>query len=148
MKEGEGMRLASVALFVLVCGLSWANSKKSGEWQVVKPDKVVSDLDGFYWYVTQGGADEVTRGTARVERHEEIHRVIYSIGELTYVGAGLRTGDMLSVGWAYELDGKKFRGVSVYKIEPGPKLTGRWVGLPGTPRSWRESLSFGKALED
>ncbi len=40
------------------------------------------------------------------------------------------------------------RGVNLYRIEPGPRLVGRWATLPGPGYMQNESLTFLKDLEE
>lgn len=70
------------------------------------------------------------------------------VGGASYVGAGLRSGDSLSVGWAMPgKDGAVVRGVTTYRIE-AKKLTGRWVSLPGGGQPASETLTWLKDVED
>lgn len=79
---------------------------------------------------------------ARIERRGDGYLVTYTQGEkVLFVGTALRRGDQLSMGWVSA--GRV--GVSVYKIEPGPKLTGEYtilggIGLTGTEvlTPWRK----------
>src|SRR5262249_59653390 len=79
---------------------------------------------------------------AIVERRGDAYQVTYwKDGKLLFLGTGLRRGDQLSLCWLSSGQA----GVSVYKIEKGPKLVGEYtvlggIGVPGrevlTP--WRE----------
>jgi uncharacterized protein (TIGR03067 family) len=75
---------------------------------------------------------------AVVERIGDAYRVTYTQGEkLLFVGTALRKGDQLSMCWVSA--GQV--GVSVYKIEPGPKLVGEYATLSGIGVTGREVLS-------
>lgn len=65
---------------------------------------------------------------AVIERRGDAYLVTYTKGgQLMFVGTAMRKGDQLSMCWVS--NGQT--GVSVYKIEKGPKLTGEFTTLAG-----------------
>jgi uncharacterized protein (TIGR03067 family) len=75
---------------------------------------------------------------AVVERRGDTYLVTYSKdGKLLFVGTALRRGDQLSMAWVSS--GQV--GVSVYKIEKGPKLIGDYATLAGLGVTGREVLT-------
>lgn len=70
------------------------------------------------------GTLQVTEAT--IERHGEGYLVTYrKDGQLAYIGVGMRTGDTFSMCWA----ANKQVGLSVYRIERGPRLVGQYTVL-------------------
>jgi uncharacterized protein (TIGR03067 family) len=81
---------------------------------------------------------------AVVERRGDAYLVTYMLGEKTlFVGTALRRGDQLSMSWisAGQI------GVSVYKIERGPKLTGEYATLGGIGVTGKEVLTPWKKID-
>jgi uncharacterized protein (TIGR03067 family) len=65
---------------------------------------------------------------AVIERRGDAYLVTYQKdGNLVFVGTAIRKGDQLSMCW---VSGGQ-AGISVYKIEKGPKLTGEFTTLTG-----------------
>jgi hypothetical protein len=61
---------------------------------------------------------------------------------------GVRKGDNFAVSWAIVDEKKLVRGVNLYRIDPGPRLSGNWATLPGDGFLQRETLTFLKRLDD
>lgn len=81
---------------------------------------------------------------AVVERRGDAYMVTYMLGDKTlFVGTALRRGDQLSMSWisAGQI------GVSVYKIERGPKLTGEYTTLGGIGATGKEVLTPWKKID-
>jgi uncharacterized protein (TIGR03067 family) len=75
---------------------------------------------------------------AVIERRGDAYMVVYSKeGRLMFVGTAMRKGDQLSMCWVS--NGQT--GVSVYKIEKGPKLTGEFTTLAGPGVIGKEVLT-------
>ncbi len=65
---------------------------------------------------------------AVIERRGDAYQVTYRRdGQLTYIGTAVRSGDTLSMAWVSSGQA----GVSVYRIEKGPKLVGQYTTLAG-----------------
>lgn len=81
---------------------------------------------------------------AVVERRGDAYLVTYTQGEkLLFIGTALRKGNQLSMCWVSSGQA----GVSVYKIEKGPKLVGEYTTLAGVGVTGREVLTPWKRLD-
>ena len=97
------------------------------------------DIDGYYECQGEGYT-----GVVVVIRMEDVYVVRWIVGASTYTGIGMRDAEgAIVVGWSND----KLRGVSAFRIEPGPKLTGEWATLPGDGTKHKETLTFIKALK-
>jgi uncharacterized protein (TIGR03067 family) len=86
--------------------------------------------------VEPGGKVVVTE--VLVERRGDAYGVTYRLQDkVQFVGAAIRKGDQLSMGWVSA--GQV--GVSVYKIEAGPKLVGEYTILGGIGATAKETLT-------
>ena len=73
-----------------------------------------------------------------IERRGDGYLLTYSKdGRLVYIGSAIRKGDQLSMCW---MTGGQ-AGVSVYKIEKGPKLTGEFTVLGGPGIMGKETMT-------
>jgi uncharacterized protein (TIGR03067 family) len=75
---------------------------------------------------------------ATVERLGDAYNITYRVDDkVLFIGTALRKGDQLSMTWvsAGQI------GVSVYKIEPGPKLVGEYTILGGIGVTGKEVLT-------
>jgi hypothetical protein len=92
--------------------------------------------------VEAGGKVVVTEVT--VEKRGDAYGVTYRLGDkVLFVGTAIRKGDQLSMGW---LSAGQV-GVSVYKIEPGPRLTGEYTILGGIGATAKEKLTPWKKVD-
>lgn len=92
--------------------------------------------------IEAGGKVVVT--DAVVERRGDAYLVTYTQGDkLLFVGTALRKGDQLSMCWVSS--GQV--GVSVYKIEKGPKLVGEYTTLAGIGVTGKEILTPWKRID-
>lgn len=74
---------------------------------------------------------------AFVEKRGDGYVVTYKLDDkILFIGTAIRRGDQLSMGWVSA--GQV--GVSVYKIEPGPKLMGEYTILGGVGATGKETL--------
>lgn len=79
-----------------------------------------------------------------VERRGDGYSLTYRLNDrVSYVGTALRKGDQLSMGW---VSGGQI-GVSVYKIEAGPKLVGEYTVLGGIGEAVKETLTPWKKVD-
>jgi uncharacterized protein (TIGR03067 family) len=89
------------------------------------------EIVGKYKSLSEGSDGKTHTMLAEISRRGEAYvvRWLTDEGNLAYVGTGIRQGDTLSVAWV----NRGSLGLSVYKIEKGPKLTGVFtdVGGPG-----------------
>jgi uncharacterized protein (TIGR03067 family) len=80
-----------------------------------------------------------------IERLGDAYLATYKKGTVTtYVAIGVRQGDVLSLAWANQ--GQV--GVTLYKIEPGPRLVGQYTHLGGIGTISQEILTPAKKLLD
>ncbi|MDB5309871.1 MAG: hypothetical protein JWO38_4073 [Gemmataceae bacterium] len=81
---------------------------------------------------------KVVTTEAQIERRGDAYLVTYTQGEkLLFVGTALRKGDQLSMCWVSTGQA----GVSMYKIEKGPKLVGEYTTLAGIGVTGKEILT-------
>ncbi|HEY3789161.1 MAG TPA: TIGR03067 domain-containing protein [Urbifossiella sp.] len=81
---------------------------------------------------------------AVVERRGDAYLVTYTKDDkVLFVGTALRKGDQLSMCWISSGQ----IGVSVYKIEAGPKLTGEYATLGGIGATGKEVLKPFKKID-
>jgi uncharacterized protein (TIGR03067 family) len=88
------------------------------------------DVDITGPYRSEAIQDNGTKYTADVmiERLGDAYIVTYKKGPVTaYVAVGIRQGDVFCLAWANQ--GQV--GVTVYRIEPGPRLVGQYAHLGG-----------------
>ena len=84
------------------------------------------DLIGAYRSVAMGFDGQEYFADAVIERIGEGYTIQYKINGLpAYVGVGLRKGKALTMYWLNQ--GQP--GITVYEIEPGPRLAGRYMQL-------------------
>jgi len=86
------------------------------------------DIAGKYKAESRDIDGKTQTGEAEIRRVGECYIVKYQRGkQVAYVGIGIRQGDQFSVSWANRSE----IGISVYKIEKGPKLVGGFAKLDG-----------------
>ncbi|HYV36978.1 MAG TPA: hypothetical protein VE988_14825 [Gemmataceae bacterium] len=112
-------------------------------------EKPAADLSGYYTCEGQEGPDKRYKGIAIITKIGDAYMIQWVIGAGTsYSGVGIRNDNVLSAGWALPQGDKGLvRGITVYRVEPGQRLVGRWVALPGEGTIRTETLTFLKKLE-
>jgi hypothetical protein len=112
--------------------------------------KDVGDITGYFTCRGVDGKGGSYTGVAVISKQKEVYVVQWTIGVgSAFVGLGIRQGETLAVSWA--IPGDKagvVRGINMYRIEPGPRLTGQWATLPGNGMINTETLSLLKRLGD
>ena len=109
----------------------------------------VADISGYYVCKGLEGSGKPYAGIAVIAKKGEIYIVTWVIGGAsTFTGIGLRQGNNLAVSWAIASDKGLVRGVNSYRIEIGPRLTGRGATLPGNGVLQSETLTFLKNLDE
>src|SRR5262249_21268313 len=79
------------------------------------------DIRGNYDCETFGPDGKKAKMGVEIQRRGDAYQVRWQVSEgVAFVGTGIRQGDSLSVAWV----NRGSAGVSVYKIEKGPKLNG------------------------
>lgn len=111
---------------------------------VGRPADEAISIVGAYVSRTEGPGGDKLDYDVTIERRGDAYLVIYKKdGRPLYVGTGLRTGDVLSMAWATQGQ----TGVSTYKIEKGPRLTGRYAELGGIGITAKETMTPAKVKE-
>jgi uncharacterized protein (TIGR03067 family) len=102
------------------------------------------DIVGKYRSELVETTGKVVVTEAVVEKRGDAYSVTYRIDDkVLFIGTAIRKGDQLSMGWISS--GQV--GVSVYKIEPGPKLTGEYTILGGIGVTAKEKLTPWKKVD-
>lgn len=122
---------------------------KSG-WTVVKlrkpkpsADESIEIVGKYRSELTEVNGKVVTT-EAEIERRGDAYLVTYTRdGKLIFVGTAIRKADQLSMCWVSSGQ----IGVSVYKIEKGPKLVGDFTTLGGIGVTGREVLTPWKPID-
>jgi uncharacterized protein (TIGR03067 family) len=87
--------------------------------------------------LVEANTGKVTITQVAVEKRGDAYTLTYRLDKkVLFIGTALRRGDVLSMSWV----SSNQIGVSVYKIEPGPKLTGDYTILGGIGVTAKETL--------
>lgn len=109
----------------------------------------VGDLSGFYVCNGQELGGKKYNGIAMLVKKNDIYLIQWMVsGGSTFSGIAIRQGNTLAASWTIANDRGVVRGVNLYRIDPGPRLTGRWSTLPGPGVMSNESLTFLRKLDD
>jgi uncharacterized protein (TIGR03067 family) len=110
-------------------------------WKRVKPANQEIDIRGSYRCETFALNDKKSTLTAEIEKRGDAYLVKWQVSDgVAFLGAGIRRGGTLSVAWV----NRGSAGVSVYKIEKGPRLVGVYTDVGGPGLLGREVLSPAK----
>ena len=108
----------------------------------------VGDLSGYYICRGEEANGKKYSGVAVISKKGDVYVVQWVVGAgSTFTGVGIRTGNTLSASWAMNTEKGIVRGVNMYRVEPGPRLIGRWATLPGNGMTQTETLTFLKPLD-
>ena len=126
------------------------------ETQVVKskvektPLDEMGDISGYYTCKGKEVSGKSYSGITIITRKNDIYLVQWMLsGGSTFTGVGIRQGNTLSTSWAMVAEkGTLIRGVNMYRIDPGPRLSGRWATIPGPGVIQTETLTFLKNLDE
>jgi len=99
----------------------------------------VVDLSGVYH--CDGGS---YKGTVIIRRVGETYDLLWTIGNETHVGVGIRVGDVLASSW---LAGQSGPGIVVYTVETDHKLVGKYSAYPGNGQLSTEVLTYISPVE-
>jgi len=100
------------------------------------------DVRGRYRCESFGADKKKVTMEAEVVKRGDAYLIRWEVEEgLAYVGTGIRQGDTLSVAWV----NRGSVGVSVYKIEKGPKLVGEYTEVGGAGLVAKEVLTATRA---
>lgn len=146
-----------VPLTTLVC-LTFSNAsvgdKQLPSGKTSKPisKKEVGDITGFY-AIAHRGSDHYGVAIITKEEKSDVYLVrlvsgLYPKSVTRWSGEGIREGQTLAVRWIGHT-----LGVSLYRIEPGPRLVGRYTFIPDPSGANRhtiltETLIFLEPLEE
>jgi len=97
------------------------------------------EICGKYKSVSDGPDGKKQTMLAEIQKRGDAYLVrwLTEDANLAYIGTGIRHGDTLSVAWV----NRGSLGLSVYKIEKGPKLTGVYTDVGGPGLLPRETLT-------
>lgn len=119
-----------------------------GQLTKLTADENVGEISGYYVCKGKETSGKTYSGIAVISKQNDVYVVQWVVGAgSTFVGIGIRQGDTLAASWAIPGDKGVVRGVNMYKIEPGPRLVGRWASMPGPGRLQDEILTFLRPLE-
>jgi hypothetical protein len=109
----------------------------------------VGDITGYYTCRGEDANGKQYTGIAMIVKKNDIYIVQWVVGlGSNFVGVGIRKGDTLAISWALGDEKRFVRGVNLYQISPGPRLSGHWATLPGDGFMQSENLTFLKKLEN
>jgi len=119
-----------------------------GQLTKLTADQQIGEISGYYVCKGKETSGKTYSGIAVISKQNDVYLVQWVVGTgSTFVGIGIRQGDTLSASWAIPGDKGVVRGVNMYKIEPGPRLVGRWASMPGPGRLQDEILTFLRPLD-
>jgi len=109
----------------------------------------VAEISGYYVCKGQEAAGKNYTGVAVITKKADIYIVQWMVGTGSgFSGIGIRQGNTLAVSWTLQNANGMVRGVNLYRIDSGPRLTGRWATLPGPGVMQSETLTFLKGLDE
>lgn len=107
------------------------------------------EIGGYYTCKGLEAGGKSYTGVCVITKKGEVYLVSWMIGAgSTFTGLGIRQGNTLAVSWALPGDRGMVRGVNLYTIQSGGRLSGRWATLPGPGMLQSETLTFLKALDE
>ena len=120
---------------------------QDGKGKAILDDK--AEISGYYTCKGQEAGGKTYSGVAVITKKADVYIVQWVIGSgSTFSGIGIRQGNTLAVSWAIPNERGMIRGVNLYRIESGPRLSGRWATVPGPGVLQSETLTFLKALDE
>lgn len=135
------MKKFAAALLVVVCSIGAANEPNIK----LKAEDLAGDLSGIYKIVGQSPQGEEYRGTLTLEAGPQgMYLAFWTTRASTIPGVGHRKGDTITFGWGTQA----IRGLTVYTVEKGKTLRGRYLSLPGVAEWKEEVATFLGVLED
>jgi len=121
---------------------------------LTRPEKAgledtIGDLSGFYTCKGKEVGGKAYTGVAIISKKNEVYVIQWMItGGSTFTGIAIRQGNTFAASWVIPSERTTIRGVNMYRIETGPRLSGRWATLPGPGYMQTESLTFLKKLDE
>ena len=95
--------------------------------------KGIGDLTGYYICEGAEGPDKNYKGIAVITKKGDVYLIQWVVGGgVAFNGVGIRNDTTLCAAWAMPVGDKGtiVRGINMYRIEPGPRLVGRWATAP------------------
>lgn len=141
--------ICRMMLVVATFGAMTPNSPEVAKATKAGLEPEVADISGYYICKGQETGGKVYNGVAVITKKNEVYVVQWMVGGgSTFTGVGVRQGNTFSASWALAGERGLVRGINTYKIEPGPRLVGRWATLPGNGALQSETLTFLKNIEE
>jgi uncharacterized protein (TIGR03067 family) len=110
----------------------------------VKRDGEEIDVRGRYRSESFGPDKKKVTMEAEIVKRGDAYLMKWEVSEgVAYLGTGIRQGDTLSVAWV----NRGSVGLSVYKIEKGPKLVGVYTEVGGAGLVAKEVLTISKSAD-
>lgn len=134
--------LASLLLHVCFLGTGAIPEEPTNKLPPVKQADEAVKLDGIYFCKGRDLKGDAYFGAVTIQQIRDVYLFNWMTGKPTS-GIGQRIGDNLVVGWSGE---GGLVGNTVYQIQAGRKLVGRWVSLPGNGKASIEILEWLKDL--
>jgi hypothetical protein len=111
--------------------------------------EALSDLTGYYSCRGEDANGKQYQGVAMIMKKNDVYIVQWNVGlGSNFVGVGIRNADTMAISWVLSDKEKLIRGVNLYRIAAGPRLSGHWATLPGDGFLQSETLTFLKRLDD
>jgi hypothetical protein len=111
------------------------------------PNLETLDITGIYVCEGDNADGQRYRGIVKIEKKKDAYTVTWINGTAeTGLGVAIRKGRTLSVSCLMRSRDGAGVAVVVYKVEPGPKLVGRFTELGGDGALRSETLTFVKKL--
>ena len=132
------------------------NPEKKSDPKTPKTPKVKADpveeapgIDGYYTCKGKEAGGKAYTGICVITKKNDVYVVSWMIGAgSSFTGIGIRQGNNLAVSWSITGDRGVVRGVNLYQIQSGGRLSGRWATLPGPGVMQSETLTFLKKLDE
>lgn len=143
--------MSSLLAFALLSLLATDSLEKEKieKHEKLKIEQGIGDLSGYYACRGQEGSGKNYTGITVITKRNDVYVIQWNCGGSSFVGIAIRQGNTLAASWTIPGDAKGLvRGINMYRIEPGPRLVGRWATLPGKGALQSETLTFLKALDE
>lgn len=115
--------------------------------KIISEEEMI-DISGYFTCKGREASGKNYHGMAVIAKKNDVYTVTWVVGGAsTFTGIGIRQGNTLAVSWAIPLEKGTIKGVNLYRIDAGPRLTGSWATMPGNGLIQRETLVFLKNLE-
>lgn len=142
----EHLLLCSFVVFFPAASSTDRENRPSLKEPNIGLQKEIGDISGYYDCRGQQSDGKKYNGVVIIRKMNEVYVVSWVIpGNPSFTGIGIRQNNRFAVSWAMLGEKKFIQGINFYKIEPGPRLAGRWTSLPGNGVLQWETLMFLKA---